>query len=384
MGADKLWIDLWGRPVWRWSLDAMLDESALERIAVVHPAGAQERFATGLPPRASTRCLLVEGGEERLDSVLAGLLALTESGLPADAVVLVHDAARPAVSRELIGKVLAAARGGGGAVPVLAVPDTLKRVVRDGDRLRADETVDRFELAGAQTPQAGQLGELRAALEAARRAGQVPTDDVAALAAAGVPIHGVAGEAANRKLTEPGDEELLRAVLRSRALPIATDGRVGLGFDAHRLTEGRALHLGGLEWPDEPRGLAGHSDGDAGLHAVTDALLGAAGLGDIGSLFPADDRWAGADSAELLGEALERIRAAGLVPSWVDLTVVGERPIISPRRDEMRARIAAIVNIDPAAVSVKGTTSDGLGFAGSEGIAAYAVAGVAGVADGGR
>jgi 2-C-methyl-D-erythritol 4-phosphate cytidylyltransferase / 2-C-methyl-D-erythritol 2,4-cyclodiphosphate synthase len=374
MGSDKLWIDLWGRPVWRWSLDALLAEPALQRIVVVHPAGARDRFAAMLPGPSADRCVLVEGGEERTDSVLAGLRALSRAGLPDDSTVLVHDAARPAASADLVARVLAAAREGGGVVPVVAVPDTLKRIVADGNVLRADETLDRAELGGAQTPQAGQLGELREALDAAWRAGRSHTDDVAALAAAGIPVRAVPGDAANRKLTEPGDELLLRAVLRSRAMPFGGGGRVGLGFDAHRLEAGRRLRLGGLDWPDEPRGLVGHSDGDVALHALVDALLGAAGLGDIGARFPAEERWAGADSAELARLALEQVRAAGWRASWVDLVVVGERPRIGLRRGEMRERIAAILGLETDAVSVKGTTSDGLGFGGAEGIAAYALA----------
>src|SRR5690242_10465307 len=158
-------------------------------------------------------------------------------------------------------------------------------------------------------------------------------------------------------------------------------GRAGIGFDAHRLEAGRPLKLGGLAFPDEPRGLAGHSDGDVALHAVIDALLGAAHLGDIGVLFPAHDpQWAGADSADLLRMAWDRITAAGMRPTGVDLTIVAEAPAIAPVRGRMEARIAALLDLEPASISVKGSTSDGLGMTGGAGIAAYAVAVV--VADG--
>ena len=165
-----------------------------------------------------------------------------------------------------------------------------------------------------------------------------------------------------------------RAVEALSPPEVPPGGRAGIGFDAHHFEPGRPLRLGGLTFADEPRGLAGHSDGDAALHALIDALLGAAHLGDIGSLFPPDDpAWTDADSAELLALALERVRSAGFEPTGADLVIVAARPAIGPVRDEMEARIASILGIDPSRVSVKGTTSDGLGFAGEEGIAAYAV-----------
>jgi 2-C-methyl-D-erythritol 4-phosphate cytidylyltransferase/2-C-methyl-D-erythritol 2,4-cyclodiphosphate synthase len=150
--------------------------------------------------------------------------------------------------------------------------------------------------------------------------------------------------------------------------------RAGVGVDAHRLEAGRPLRLGGLAFPDEPRGLVGHSDGDAAIHAVIDALLGAAGLGDVGTLFPADDASCEADSGELLRVAVEQLRAAAWEPLSVDLAIGAERPAIGPRRDEMVARVAGLIGIPASEVSVRGTTTDGLGFPGHEGIAAWAVA----------
>lgn len=151
--------------------------------------------------------------------------------------------------------------------------------------------------------------------------------------------------------------------------------RPGIGFDAHRLVEGRPMRLGGLAWADEPRGPQGHSDGDAALHALIDALLGAASIGDVGVLFPpAEDAWQGADSADLLERAVRRLAEHGWRPASVDLVVAARRPLIAPRRAELVSRIGELLGIDPGAVSIKGTTSDGLGFAGDEGIAAWAVA----------
>jgi len=248
-------------------------------------------------------------------------------------------------------------------------------------------TVSRDDLGGAQTPQAASLGILLAALDAARVRGGEPTDEAAALTAIGVPVRAVAGDPANRKLTEDGDLPVLRAILRERAIAAldvsaAAGGRAGIGFDAHRLEAGVPLRLGGLSFPDEPLGLAGHSDGDAALHAVMDALLGAAHLGDVGSHFAdGDARWRGADSGELLRLAVERIHDAGFRPRAVDLTIVALRPAIGTKREGMEGRIAELAGLPANSVSVKGTTSDGLGFAGREGIAAYAVASVEPSAD---
>jgi 2-C-methyl-D-erythritol 4-phosphate cytidylyltransferase/2-C-methyl-D-erythritol 2,4-cyclodiphosphate synthase len=369
MGTDKLWIDLYGRPTWRWSVDTLLGATAIVRLALVVPSGAQQRFADLLPAAARDRCLLVAGGETRADSVQAGLAALAAAGAGDGAIVLVHDAARPALSAALVDALLAAAGESAGVVPALPISETLLRGEGNVDATR----VERAGLLGAQTPQLGRLGDLRRAVSPAF------TDDASALAAAGVTVRIVPGEAANRKLTAPGDEALLRAVLRARSTPVTTpsgSGQAGIGFDAHRLEAGRPLRLAGITFEGEPRGLAGHSDGDAALHALIDALLGAVGDGDIGSAFPATERWRGADSAELLRLTAQRLRDAGWRPVAVDLTIVAARPAIAPRRDEMRRRVGELLDLPVEAVSVKGTTSDGLGFAGDEGIAAYAVANV--------
>jgi 2-C-methyl-D-erythritol 4-phosphate cytidylyltransferase/2-C-methyl-D-erythritol 2,4-cyclodiphosphate synthase len=380
--TDKLWITELGRPVWRWSLDALLAVSDIGLVTVVVPADAVDRFRSALPPTGADRCRLVAGGEARHDSVRAGLQALTDAGVGDATVVLVHDAARPAASPSLMEAVAEAVTAGAGAIPVVPIHDTVKRL-RDG---LATETVDRTDLAAAQTPQAASLGILRAAMEAARSQGWDPTDEAAALAAIGVPVRTVPGDPANLKLTDEPDVPLLHAALRAGAAPAhapldttlageAGPIRAGVGFDAHRLEAGRPLHLGGLAFPDEPRGLVGHSDGDAALHAVIDALLGAAGLGDIGTLFPPDDpAWDGADSGDLLRRAAAQVAAAGWRPRSIDLAVAAARPAIAPRRDEMAARIGDLAGLPPEAVTVRGTTSDGLGFAGSEGIAAWAVA----------
>ena len=377
MGSDKLWAELWGRPVWRWSLDTLLADPALRHIVITVPSEAIERFRAALPS-GDERCLVVAGGDVRADSVIAGLWALTGVGHDDRALVLVHDAARPAVTPELVRSVVtAAAEIDGAVVPVVPVVDSLKRV-RDE---RVVAPVERHEVTAAQTPQAARLGALRAAIEEAHAWGRPITDDAGALAAAGVPVHVVEGDAGNLKLTEPSDLLALRGVLASRATggivaPGAAAGsRTGIGFDAHRLVPGRPMRLAGIDFPEEARGPEGHSDGDAALHALTDALLGAASLGDIGALFPSGDaELEGVDSALLLASAVDRVRTSGWRPTGADVVIVVQRPAIAPRRAEIVARLAGLLGVETGAVSVKGTTSDGLGFAGSDGVAAWATA----------
>ncbi len=376
MGGDKLWIEFSGRPAWRWGLDALLAVPGMTHVVVVAPSDAIDRYRAAIPEAARNRCLVVAGGEERADSVLAGIAALTAAGFPEPAPVLIHDAARPAASRELMERIVAAVTPTAGAIPVVELHDSIKRVDGSG---RVIAAIDRQGLAAAQTPQAATLVVLRAALEEAQAWSRAVTDEAGALAAGGVVVNTVAGEPSNHKLTEPGDEWLLAGVLASRSLPLVAPDvkqgqRAGIGFDAHRLAPGPALRLGGLDFPGEP-GLAGHSDGDAGLHAVIDALLGAAGAGDIGSLYPPSaERWRNADSAELLRGAVGTLRSTGWRPVSIDLTIVAAHPEIAPRRAEMAARVAALCGVEDGAISVKGTTSDGLGFGGGEGIAAFAVA----------
>ena len=375
MGGDKLWIEFSGRPAWRWALDTLLSVPGMTQVVVVVPSDAIDRYRAAIPDTARSRCLVVSGGEERDDSALAGIAALTAVGFPDDAPVLIHDAARPAASRELMERVVAAVTPTAGAIPVVELHDSLKRVDGSG---RVIAAVDRQGLAAAQTPQAATLVVLRAALEEAQAWSRAVTDEAGALAAGGVAVHTVPGEPTNQKLTEPGDEWLLAGVLASRSLPLVAPDvregqRAGIGFDAHRIAPGPALRLGGLDFPGEP-GLAGHSDGDAALHAVIDALLGAAGIGDIGSLYPpTDERWRNADSGELLRGAVSTLRSTGWRPVSIDLAIVAAHPAIAPRRTEMEAQVAALCGVEAVAVSVKGTTSDGLGFGGGEGIAAFAV-----------
>lgn len=255
MGSDKVWAELWGRPTWRWSLDVLLSDPDLAHIAIAVPPDALDRFRAALPADAD-RCLVAAGGDERADSVISGLWALTEAGHDDEVLVLVHDAARPALTPELVRAVVdAAARIEGAVVPVVPVSDSLKRVRAE----RVAGLVERDEVVAAQTPQAATLGALRAAIEEARAWGRPITDDAGALAAAGVPVHVIPGDPANRKLTHPSDLVAMSALLAARSTGVVPPAgpRSGIGFDAHRLVPGRPMRLAGTEFVDEPAGLEG-------------------------------------------------------------------------------------------------------------------------------
>ncbi len=302
------------------------------------------------------------GGAERQDSVRLGLESLVELDPTA---VAIHDGARPFVAPALIDRVLAALDDGAGAIPALPVSDTIKR----GSGGAIVETVDRRELWRAQTPQTFRF---RPILEAHRAAaGLQLSDDAAVAERAGIPVRLVAGSEENFKVTTP--EDFARA---ERALAAGLgDIRTGQGFDVHPLGPGDHVWLCGLKVPHD-RSLVGHSDADVGLHAITDAILGALGAGDIGLHFPPSDaRWRGAASDRFLRHAAEMVGARGGRIAHVDVTLICERPKVSPHRDAMVARIAEILGLARDRVSVKATTTEKLGFTGrEEGIAAQAVA----------
>lgn len=353
-----------GEPVIRASLAVFANHPAIDVVQpVIHPADEQ-RFAaatSGLRLRPP-----VEGGATRQASVCAGLKALAAC---APEIVLVHDAARPLASSALVSRAIAAARRDGAAVPALPIADTVKRLGADG---RIRETLDRQSLRTVQTPQGFRFALLLAAHERARAAGRDDfTDDAALMEWAGHAVAVFDGEASNLKLTTT--EDFARA--EAERMQALGDVRTGTGFDVHAFAEGDHVMLGGVRIP-HGRGLSGHSDADAVLHAAVDAILGALADGDIGQHFPpSDPRWRGAPSELFLRDAVARLRARGGVLAHLDITVICEAPRIGPHRDAMRTRIAEIAGIDPARVGVKATTSEGLGFTGRrEGIAAIATA----------
>ncbi|MFK8251227.1 bifunctional 2-C-methyl-D-erythritol 4-phosphate cytidylyltransferase/2-C-methyl-D-erythritol 2,4-cyclodiphosphate synthase [Ancylobacter terrae] len=328
---------------------------------VIHPDDA-ELYAqscatiTGLRPP-------VAGGATRQASVRAGLEAL--AGDPPD-LVLIHDAARPFVSNALIQNAISAAAAHGAAVPVLAVTDTLKSIAPDGTLATGP---DRAALRMVQTPQAFRFPLILDAHRAA--AGGDLTDDAAVAAAAGHTVAAFAGEAGNVKLTTP--EDFVNA--DNRLLADLGDVRTATGFDVHAFEPGDHVIVGGISIPHTAK-LSGHSDADVVLHALTDAILGTIGSGDIGHHFPPSDAaWKGASSDRFLAYAVDLVRQAGGRVAYLDATVICEAPKIGPHREAMRAKIAEIAGIPVGRVSVKATTSEKLGFTGRrEGIAALASA----------
>lgn len=363
-GIDKITEPIAGRPLLAWTLEAFTTLPAIERIVVAVPGArvAELRAAPWMPSRAA----VVAGGRRRQESVAAGVAEIERSGAPDDRIVLIHDGARPAVRAETVVAVIAATAAHGAAIPILPAVDTLKRV--EGDRVTG--TVDRAGLGFAQTPQGVRLGILRAAYAAFPPAGAREfTDEAALLEACTIPVHVVPGQHDNLKVTLPLDRSRAASIL-GRDRP-----RIGFGDDAHPFGPGEPLALGGLAITGAPR-LSGHSDGDVVLHAVADALLGAAGLGDLGRLYPADDRTPrGIESGELLGEVTRRVREAGFAIGHVDITIVGARPRLADRLDAMRDRIAELLAVPGGRVNVKASTGNLFGMEGAgRGISARAVA----------
>ena len=359
MGGDlpKQYRLLGGKPVLRWAVESLIRHAAVQSVRVVVGQGQQDWAAAALDGLGLGDFIV--GGSERADSVRAGL-----KEIDADAV-LVHDAARPFCPPSVIDRLLASLEFFDGAAPVLPVGDTLARI---GETL--GEPVDRANLARVQTPQAFRSRALKSAYEEWK--GPSPTDETTVLSAAGMKVAAVAGDPNLEKLTLPADFERAEKWLAASFTP-----RTGIGFDVHAFSGEGPIMLGGVEVPHN-RGLAGHSDADVVLHAITDALLGAASLGDIGAHFPpSDSRWKGADSSLFLKHAVELLRETGTLIDHIDCTVIAEAPRIGPYRAAMCARIAEIAGLRVDQVSVKATTTEGLGFTGRrEGIAAQAVASI--------
>lgn len=350
-----------GRPVVRHSVEA-LASSGIAPIAVVIPAGAEAVAARALEGIAGIA--LVTGGETRQDSVRLGLEALAPS---APARVLIHDAARPVLPAAVVDRLLAALDHGEGAIPVLPVVDSLAHAGRGDHGEVMGAAAARESLRRVQTPQAFRFAQILAA----HRAWEGPAtagDDAQVARAQGMEVAMVAGDEALHKLTFASDFAGAPSVA-----PAGPAVRVGTGYDVHRLAEGEELWLCGVRI-EHSHGLAGHSDADVAIHALVDALLGAIGAGDIGQHFPpSDPRWKGAASHLFLSHAGKLVREAGYALGNADVTIICEAPKIGPHREAMRARLAGILGVDIAAISVKATTTEKLGFTGrGEGIAAQA------------
>jgi 2-C-methyl-D-erythritol 4-phosphate cytidylyltransferase/2-C-methyl-D-erythritol 2,4-cyclodiphosphate synthase len=367
-GTAKQWLVLGGETVLRRAVRALAACPAVDELVLVVPPGeegrgAREASGLGKPAR------VVAGGAARADSVRNGLAAADGC-----AVVLVHDAARPFATPGLAARVAEAAARDGAALAALPVTDTVKRAAPRAapDRIpegvaRVAETLDRSTLWLAQTPQGFRRDLLLRAYEAAGAEAALATDECALVERLGAPVTLVPGEPGNFKLTGPADLDRARAALEA---PVAT----GVGYDTHRFAPGRRLVLGGVEF--EGDGLLGHSDADVCAHAIGDAILGAAGLGDLGRHFPdTDPRWKGVSSLVLLREIVRKAAERGWAVGNADVTLAAKRPKIAPRAGEMGARLAEALGVAPAQVNVKATTGEGMGFVGrEEGIAAHAVA----------
>jgi 2-C-methyl-D-erythritol 4-phosphate cytidylyltransferase/2-C-methyl-D-erythritol 2,4-cyclodiphosphate synthase len=350
--TPKQLLMLHGKPVLRHAAEALLPE-----IDFLQPVG--DALLIGPALSGIAHLPIVAGGAERQDSVRAGLLALQPH---APDIVLVHDAARPIIPPGTIEAVLTALRDHAGAIPALAVSDTLKRGAND----LITGTVAREGLFRAQTPQGFRYPDLLRLHQAA--AGENATDDAALLEAAGLTVARVPGAEQNIKLTLAADLPRLQQILGASMVP-----RIGNGFDVHAMAAGRKMIICGVTIPFE-KGLAGHSDADVGIHALCDAIYGALAEGDIGRHFPpSENTWKDADSARFLRHAAERITARGGRLANADITLICERPKITPHAPAMRARLAELLGVPIDLISVKATTTEALGFTGrGEGIAAQA------------
>jgi 2-C-methyl-D-erythritol 4-phosphate cytidylyltransferase/2-C-methyl-D-erythritol 2,4-cyclodiphosphate synthase len=370
-GLPKQYRPLAGKPLLGHTLFTLLRAAPEARVlAAIHPDDIQlyQQAADDLPGDLAKRLLPPTfGGETRQISVFRGLEALAREAAPQ--IVLIHDGARPFPSRELIGRARDAAIAHGAAVPGLRLTDTVKQIDADG---RIVATPPRDRLRAVQTPQAFQFDLILSAHRKAAAAGQEGlTDDAAIAEWAGHPVYIFEGEQDNRKITTADDIALAEAKL-ARTLD---DVRMGQGYDVHAFGPGDHVWLGGLKIPHD-HALVGHSDADVLSHAITDAIFGAIGDGDIGSHFPpSDPQWRGAASSIFLAAAVEHLRKRGGMLAHVDATLVCERPKIGPHRDAIRKSLAEIMGVSLDRVAVKATTSERLGFTGrEEGMAALAIA----------
>ena len=356
-GVPKQFRPLAGKPLVRWAAEALIGHQRIDAVRVVIGEG-QAEFAETSFSGLDVGPMII-GGPERSDSVRNGLAEI------GDGIVLVHDAARPFCPPRVVDDLIDALDGHDGAVPVLPVADTIAK----GDKVLTDH-VDRSRLLRVQTPQAFHVEDLLYAYEEAGRSAL--TDESSAMVAAGLKVATVVGDALLEKITTPGDFERAEALLASRQV-----ARTGMGFDVHAFAGEGPIMMGGIAIPS-PRGLSGHSDADVVLHAITDALLGAASLGDIGEHFPpSEPRWKDAASDLFLSHAAGLIRAQGGMIDHIDCTIICEEPKVGPHRSSMRTRIAGILELDESQVSIKATTTEGLGFTGRrEGIAAQAIANI--------
>jgi 2-C-methyl-D-erythritol 4-phosphate cytidylyltransferase/2-C-methyl-D-erythritol 2,4-cyclodiphosphate synthase len=367
LGADrpKQFLELGGRSILDLSIDALAASPRIQEIVVAVPPEHLAAVSASRAGATGTPVTFVAGGARRQDSV-ANAFAGTS---PHADIILIHDAARPFVTAAVIDRAIDAARAHGAAIAAIPVRDTVKQAgpgVADGSR-PITATIPRETVFLAQTPQAFRRDVLASALAAG--SGIDATDEAMLVERLGLPVQIVDGDSGNVKITTPDDLAAARAATNRATI------RIGNGYDLHRLVTGRPLILAGVTIPFE-LGLDGHSDADIVCHAVTDAVLGGAAIGDIGRLFPdTDPKWKGADSIALLRGALAHVHAAGYRVSNIDVTVIAQKPKLLPYLQAMRENLAAALQVDVAAVSVKGKTNEGVDSMGrGEAMACHAVA----------
>ncbi|HEX6216044.1 MAG TPA: 2-C-methyl-D-erythritol 2,4-cyclodiphosphate synthase [Vicinamibacterales bacterium] len=376
VGADrpKQFVELDGRSILERSVAALAASDRIGAVIVALPAEFVGTVGAHLRGLSAKPIVCVEGGPRRQDSV-----AHAFANSPRDAgIIVIHDAARPFVTAELIARTIVAAGAHGAAIAAIAVRDTVKQAgEREGDGSRPIRaTIPRDTVFLAQTPQAFRRDVLARAIAEGQSIDA--TDEAMLVERLGLPVHVVDGDPRNIKITTAEDLAAASAFFALRATAdkkAAALMRIGNGYDLHTLVEGRPLILAGVRIPFE-RGLSGHSDADVVSHAVTDAVLGAASMGDIGRLFPdTDPKWQGADSIALLKGAMELVRHGGYRVSNVDVTVIAQKPKLLPYLDQMRSNLAAALGVDAGAVSIKGKTNEGVDSMGrGESMSAHAVA----------
>lgn len=366
MGADlpKQFLPLGGEPILTRTIRRFTESGLFRRVIAVLPAGHLPRARTLLADHGlADHCLLVAGGASRQQSVANGVAAID---LPCE-LVAIHDGVRPLVTTATIAACLEAARRHGAAIAAVPMHDTVKKA-REGI---ITATIPRNDLWRAQTPQVFRLSVLRRAYEYAAAQGIEGTDEASLVEEAGLPVAVVEAEERNLKITRPEDLDMAAALLS----PPNPRFRIGHGYDAHRFTPGRPLILGGVTI-DHDQGLAGHSDADVLCHALCDAILGAAAAGDIGRHFPdTDPAYKGADSVVLLEQVIVMAADRHLSLVNADITVIAQRPKLAPYLAAMGERLAAACRVPPAAINIKATTTEQMGFTGrAEGMACHAVA----------
>jgi 2-C-methyl-D-erythritol 4-phosphate cytidylyltransferase/2-C-methyl-D-erythritol 2,4-cyclodiphosphate synthase len=363
--VPKQLLDIGGRSILERSVTAFTSHDRVDDVIVVLPPGLIDAPHAWMEGGGAAAIRVVAGGSRRQESVANAFASVS----PTTDVVLVHDAARPFVSAGLISRAIDAAASHGAAIAAIPARDTIKQVERRGDDVVISATIPRDAIYLAQTPQAFRREVLSAAV-AIGRTGVEATDEAMLAERAGHRVHVIEGDPANVKITTADDLDAAR-----RAAAPVTGGRIGTGYDLHRLAEGRPLMLGGVSVPSE-QGATGHSDADVVCHALIDAILGAACAGNVGQHYPdTDPRWKGASSILMLRDSCQLIRARGFAVDNVDVTVILERPKIAPYIERIRAELAAALEIAVDRVSIKGKTNEGVDAVGrGEAIAAHAVA----------